>query len=124
MPWSVQIDYTCPVCKKQFQSTHYKPPERCPTCRKEHRAKRSLVNYHKRMEEHRAKNKHRDTAYDPGARLGAPASVYSSQCAIPLKREHAACVCCGNVTDIVNHFCAVCRANGANEWQCMNPGTI
>lgn len=69
-------------------------------------------------------HKQRDTAYDPGARLGAPASVYSSQCAIPLIREHAACVCCGKVTDITNHYCPVCRANGANEWQCMNPDTI
>lgn len=68
--------------------------------------------------------KHRDTSYDGGARLGAPESVYSPQCIIAIRREVAACRCCGKVTEIVNGYCAVCRANGANEGQCMNPREI
>lgn len=69
-------------------------------------------------------HKHRDTSYDDNSRMGAPASVYSSQCAIPIIREVAAYYCCGNVTEIINHYCPTCRACGANEWQCMNPGSI
>jgi hypothetical protein len=68
--------------------------------------------------------KKRDTAYDSGAREGAPESVYSPQCVIAVRREIAPCACCGQVREIVNHYCAVCRANGANEAQCMNPESI
>ena len=123
MPWSVLIAYTCPICGASFESTHYKRPARCPDCRKAHRAKRSLINYHKRMEEGRQCEKRRDPSYD-GAHKGAPESVYSDQCAIPLIREYAACAYCGKVTDIINHYCALCRANGANEWQCEHPWSI
>src|SRR5512136_206136 len=119
MPWTVLIDYVCPVCKKPFQSTHYKCPERCPACRKAHRAARSLINYHQRRDEGRAYSKTRDPAYD-GTHLGAPSSVYASTCVIHLRHEVAACQCCGRVTDIINGYCDVCRGNGANEPQCDN----
>jgi predicted amidophosphoribosyltransferase len=123
MPYTCLIDYACPVCKKQFQSTHYKPPERCPECRRKHRAKRSLANYHKRFAEGTHHTKDRDTAYD-GVQLGAPPSVYASTCVIHLRREVAPCQCCGNVRELINGYCEMCRGNGANEAQCANATRI
>lgn len=123
MPWSTLIDYVCPKCGEPFQSTHWECPERCPKCRKEHRAKRSLINYYKRKEEGRSYSKVRDTAYD-GVRIGPDPSVYSPTCIIHLRREVAACRCCGRVTDIINGYCDVCRVNGANEAQCHDASGI
>jgi len=119
MPYSVLIDYVCPVCHKPFQSTHYKQPERCPACRKIYRAKQSLKNYRKRMREGRASSKKRDPAYD-GVRMGGLPSVYASGCVIHIRREVAACQFCHTVTDLINGYCAICRGNGANEGQCDN----
>lgn len=123
MPWTVYIKYTCPVCRKPFQSTHYKCPERCPSCRKKHRAAMSPRNYHKRQAAGKHTDTRRDVAYD-GNQLGAPPSVYSASCVIHLRREHATCRGCGLVRDLINDYCAMCRGNGANEDQCDNATRI
>lgn len=124
MPWSVSINYICPECGKQFQSTHYKRPDRCPACKKIHRAKRSLINYHKRKEEGReSDHKRRDIAYD-GVRVGPVPSVYSSACVIHLRREVGRCHSCHKVTDLINNYCELCRGNCANEAQCHDASGI
>lgn len=120
MPYAVATVYTCPICGIAFSSTHYKRPARCPACRKIHRAERSLINYRKRKAAGRPYGVKRDVSYDGNARNGAPESVYASTCVIHLRREVAQCQCCQNVTDLINGYCAMCRANGANEWQCLN----
>jgi DNA-directed RNA polymerase subunit RPC12/RpoP len=123
MPYSIQISYICPICGKSFLSTHYKRPERCPICRRSHRSKQALINYYKRKEQGRAYDKRRESGYD-NIRCGAPESVYAPTCSIHLKREYAACQCCGTVTDIINGYCDVCRCCGANEAQCINAERI
>lgn len=124
MPWSTPIDYVCPKCHKPFQSTHYRQPERCPACRKIHRAKRSLINYYRRMAEGReSDHKRRDISYD-GVRVGPAPSVYSSGCVIHLRREVAACRGCRQVRDLINGYCELCRGVGANEAQCHDASGI
>lgn len=123
MPYSVLVNYICPKCGNPFQSTHYKCPDRCPVCRKIHRAKRSLINYYKRVEEGRQPSKTRDAAYD-GVRVGPAPSVYSPTCIIHLKREVAKCRCCGNVCELINGYCPICRGNCANEAQCHDASGI
>lgn len=123
MPYAFLVDYICPKCGKPFQSTHYKRPDRCPTCRKIHRAKRSLINYRKRVAEGRIPSKKRDSAYD-GVRLGGDPSVYSPTCIIHLRREVGQCHGCHKVKDLINGYCELCRGNCANEAQCHDASGI
>ena len=127
MPYAYKIIYTCPVCGKQFESVHYKCPNGCPQCRKQLRRNRmNALRERRRIEGRPLPNyKKRSRAYDvKDIEQGAPESVYSPQCVIHVKRGVGECAFCGNVTEIINNYCAVCRANGANEKQCMNPRNI
>lgn len=63
----------------------------------------------------------RDHAYDKGRAPGKAQSVYSPQCIIQITRSYGLCANCGKEHDLINNYCAVCRANCANEAQCMNP---
>lgn len=104
MPYTFYTTYTC-KCGAKYKSTHYKEPDGCPDCRKTH-------------------HKHRDKAYD-GVLLGAPPSVYTSTCVIHIRREYALCKgVCGQVRDLINGYCDVCRGNGVNEPQCDNATMI
>lgn len=123
MPWTFSQKYVCPVCDSEFWSTHYKQPDRCPDCRKAHLRERILANYHQRRAEGRDTSQKRDRAYD-GKHKGAPESVYASLSVIHLRYEVASCRSCRKVTDIINGFCSLCRGNGANEQQCVDPREI
>lgn len=123
MPWSVAIKYIATICGHEVWSSHYKAPDRCHECEKKHHAKRMLDNYRKRRAEGRDTSQKRDKAYD-GAHLGAPESVYASLAVIHLRYEVGACQSCRKVTDLINGYCALCRGNGANEQQCINPKGI
>lgn len=123
MPWSVPRQYICPICGIGFRTTYYKQPQRCPACRKAYRRKKLLENYHQRRAEGRDTSQKRDRSYD-GAHLGAPESVYASLAVIHLRYEIGACQSCRKVTDLINGYCDLCRGNGANEKQCLNPSRI
>lgn len=64
---------------------------------------------------------HRLRDYDGGRGLGADTSVYSTRSnSIQLVRSVDECACCHQKRELVNGYCEVCRACGANEHQCMN----
>lgn len=119
--------FTCVECGATFYSRAYNA-KRCDNCKDTHRKARTLENYHKRravLIVERRERKTRDLAYDERRGLGAPESVYSSMCSIHIKRSVGRCAGgCQRVTNLVNGFCEVCRANGANESQVMNPSRI
>lgn len=123
MPRSGAIKYICPICGSGFRSTYYKRPDRCPACRKAYWRKKHLENYHQRRAEGHDTRQKRDKSYD-GAHLGAPESVYASLAVIHLRYEIGACQSCRKVTDLINGYCDLCRGNGANETQCINPSQI
>jgi hypothetical protein len=73
----------------------------------------------------RGSRKARLPEYDARRGLGKEASVYSTRSnPIMIVREVGACDCCGNEHDLINGYCDVCRACGANERQCEHAEEI
>jgi hypothetical protein len=63
--------------------------------------------------------------YDGGRGLGKEASVYSTRSnPIVLVRKFGECHCCGLERNLINGYCEVCRACGANEQQCQHSQEI
>jgi hypothetical protein len=61
--------------------------------------------------------------YDTRKR-GTKASVYSPHCVLKLVYSHGICAGCHGEYDLIDAYCATCRACGANERQCVNTGLI
>jgi hypothetical protein len=73
----------------------------------------------------RGSKAHRLPEYDNTHHYGPPPNVYSTRDnPIALVRSFGECLCCGLERELVNHFCDVCRACGANEAQCLNTDKI
>lgn len=52
-------------------------------------------------------------------RCGKESTVYASGAVRFLKRSVGVCRGCGGAKELVNGYCEVCRALGANEAQCL-----